>query len=206
MASQYILGMVILYAHITGSWTSWVQQTFWKLFNKHNWYLSHASIYAGLNIDLDRHIEIEANIQVDQTTFRYNPDKMMVYFPYCNRSSVERALTKTIDECEETLYGWIGWFAIAFRTLMEWMLPEKYAKRVKGWNIFWGWGIFCSEYVHVYWSNLIKDILQNTKNVQERLYWTEFGNELAKYNPNVFTPLDIDNLQRKHSWCFRKFE
>jgi len=202
---NFILGTVILYYGMT-AWTSRIQQWWWRVTAQSRKDLSHASIYAGINRHLQRMMEYEANLQVDHTTFNYNQSNMIVYYPYCHTESVKRALNKTINESEETTYGFIGWLAIFIRGILEMILSEKQAKKVKGWNILWGWGIFCSELVWRFWNNLCFDIVENSYNTQERKHWNEFHYHLEKYNPNTFTPVDVYDLQVKFDWCFREYD
>ena len=202
---NFLLGTVILYHSMT-AWTSKIQQWWWKVMGEKVWQLSHASIYVGINRHLDRMMEYEANLQVDHTTFNYNEKNMILFYPYCHSDSVKRALNKTINESEETVYGFIGWFAIALRGIFEMILPKTYKTRVKGWNILWGWGIFCSELVWRFWDNLCEDIAENSYNIQEKRYWTAFHYQLEKYNPNTFTPVDVYKLQVEYDWCFRKYK
>ena len=203
--NNFILGTIILYHSIT-TWTSRIQQWWWRVIGETRQDLSHASIYAGINRHLDRMMEFEANIQVDHTTFRYNPDNMLVWYPYCHSDSIKRALNKTINESEETAYGFIGWLAIFIRGILEMILPISMKRRVKGWNILWGWGIFCSELVWRFWNNLCQDIAENSYNIQEKMKWSQVHYQLMKYNPNTFTPVDVYNLQEEFDWCFRKYE
>ena len=200
---NFILGTVILYNNLT-AWTSRIQQWWWSVTyrGETKYLVSHSSIYAGINRHLQREMEVEANLQVDHTSFHYNGDKMILYYPYCNSDSVKRALNKTIDEHEETTYGFISWFTIFLRGIFE-ILGFK---NVKSWNILWGWGVICSEFVYYFWKNLCDDIAENSHNYNEKKYWKEVSNVLEGYNPNIFTPVDILIIQRRFTWCFREYK
>ena len=186
-----LLGSIILYKNVR-SWTAWIQQ---KVLDTR---LSHASIYIGPLQQLDRENEFEANLQVDQTTFIYDPKHKDIYELWYVPEWVSKDIINSImNEYEETTYGFISWPAILIRRIFE----ALGFKNAKGWNILWGWGVICTELVWHYLYRVSQEMMR-----YDEKRWAKVGHELYTFNPNLFTPKDLEELMIKHNDCFFKYE
>lgn len=212
MDNSFVLGMIILYKNIT-TWTGVIQRFWWRVTRQPYKEYSHLSIYAGIST-LGRHIEAEANIQVDQTTFKYNPKNMDVWIPKASERNIKQALNEAIDDHEEKAYGFISWLTIVIRGIFEMLGFDA-----KGWNILWGWGVMCSEFGWYYMNKLasleMRDALNKMRYesnmgnlkplLQHKDLWHNFYINLHKYNPNTFTPIDARVLFRDHPEIWSKY-
>lgn len=200
------IGTIILYKNIT-TITGKLQRLWWRITRQPYKQYSHLSIHAGVST-LGRELEAEANTQVDQTTFKYNPNNMDLFMPNASQDNIKLALNNAIDEHEETLYGFISWLTIVIRGIFE-MLGFK---KAKSWNILWGWGVMCSEFgwydMYLLASYEMRDALNKmgaTRDMAEvgilvnhKNAWMDFFRELHTYNPNTFTPIDARVLFANH--------
>jgi len=200
------IGTIILYKNIT-TITGKIQRLWWRITRQPYKQYSHLSVQAGTST-LGRELEAEANAQVDQTTFKYNPNNMDLFMPNANQDNIKLALNTAIDTYEETLYGFISWLTIVIRGIFE-MLGFK---NVKTWNILWGWGIMCSEFgwhymtlLASYEMRLTLQRMQVTREMDDIAYllkhkdrWMAFYQDIRSYNPNTFTPIDARVLFANH--------
>src|SRR3990167_2505029 len=143
------LGSVIFYKNIP-SFLSWGQRFVLK--TKY----SHLSICRGKD-SLGLTLELEANIQVDTTTYHPDNEHRDVYeFIDTPEQVIKTVLIQIIHDYEEKTYGFISWLTIFIRRIFELLGFDA-----KGWNILWGWGIHCSE-LGFYYLMKIAVIMLNT--------------------------------------------
>ena len=179
------LGSIILYKNIP-EFLSWVQRVVL------NTIYSHLSIYIGKN-DIDRHNEFEANIQVDQTTFRHDPEHQDIYeLIEVPDEIIVKALNKLIDVSEEKIYGFGSWLTIFIRRCFEWLGFDA-----KGWKIWKVHGYHCTEVAWYLWNYIYED--------WHGLGWDKFIWKLNRINPDTFNPKDVENLVNEfNNIIFRK--
>ena len=171
------IGNIILYKNIK-AFLSCVQRTILGTI------YSHLSIYIGKD-ELNLPMEFEANVQVDRTTFHYNPEHQDIFeIIGVPEDVMKEVMTELIQELEEKTYSFIAWIAIALRRLFE----ALGFKKAKGWNILWGWGIHCTE---IGWHQFDK---LDKKEWDKPQGWKLFIYKVRLINPNLFHPGDCQEL------------
>lgn len=187
------------------SWTSRLQQWWWKITARKHKAHSHSSVYIGKNNALNREQEAEANIWVDITTFRHNQEHMDLWQPIAREQHVIEAINEVLDAKEEGWYGFISWFTIVLVGILHWLFPKK---NVKGWK-FWdriSAGTICTEFVWEVLEKIAnKEIIYKGTTQEAKGNWASFLIDLHKTNRNVFTPPDLVELLLKHYKCWEYY-
>ena len=201
---KILLGSMILYKNLT-AFTSRVQQFWWtimyrrlpKIFRMY----SHLSVFKGKD-ECGRNIEAEANLQIDQTTFRFNHNTMDIYMPLCGDKASIYAINKALDQFEEKLYGFGSWLAIFLRGILELMFPKK---NVRHWRILMDKTAMCSEFGWWVKYYMAEYVTEHSGSAQKRIQWSLFRAGLLRYNPNTYTPVDAGELFREFTNCWAKY-
>ena len=183
-----VIGDIILWKNIK-SFGSWLQRFMSKISPRSRTIYSHFGIFAG-STELGFNQEFEATIpEVGFHTYKYEWESKCDIFtikaPYDIR---KQALRDCVNQYEGENYGFVSWVTILIRYIGE-MLGFKNAH---SWDIFYGWGIHCSElFVYVLW-------------IATEMDWVDLIKVLCEYNPNTFTTQDIRNIINRFPQYFKE--
>lgn len=200
--SEIKLGSQIMYRG-TG-FLSKVQQWWWRVTAGKSKAHSHASTYIGLNKDINRDQEAEANVWIDITSFHYNPT-MDVFIPQAREQHIREAINEALDELEETWYGFGAWLAIPLSGICKLIFPKA---NVHKWKIFkWlGKGTHCTEFSWLIMYKIAnKEINYKGSSPVTVSQWSNFLINLQRYNKDLFSPPDMVDLMVAHQGCWQYY-
>lgn len=202
-------GDLIFYKNIP-QFLSWLQRVVTSTI------YSHVSIAMGILV-YNREGEFEADLKVRLHSFAKRSGNMDVLKLEASEWAKSMALRDTIKKYEGKNYGYIQWLPIPIRYFCEWFLKVISIDNsgVKKWNILWGWGVVCSELAYYYLKAVAKYVMiehrlmldkwlfekeEEARQFNLQVYWwSRLDKELDDYNPDLFTPKDIENLSELYN-------